>query len=210
MEPKEIAIYNIWAYSFRKYFSIKDLYKMLYSTIKYGETGNFLPVEYSLGPQSHKCVLFQKWIMVIRLTKSWKNCENFGADTYYIHVNLVIGTKDRLYSWLRVWITPWRSSGFCGNSLILKIAVAGQLVVTLDESLNFKFHFQTRAVKVRTRTNGQHLCILKSPRTSSCATQPCPTAGNSEYSILCFCVTCKRGHEYPPSLATLELHRQEQ
>lgn len=181
MEPKEIAIYNNWAYSFRKYFTIKDSYTILYSAIKYGETGSFLLVEYSLWPQSHKCVLFQKWIMMISLTKSWKNCENFSADTYYIHLNLVIGTKDRLYSWFRIWISPWRLSEFCGNSLVLKIAVAGQLVVTLDESLNFKFHFQKIAVKVRTRTNDPHLCILRSPRTSSsCATQPCPTAGYSE------------------------------
>lgn len=48
MEPKEIATYNNWAYSFRKYFTIQDSYTILYSTIKYGETGNFLLVEYSL------------------------------------------------------------------------------------------------------------------------------------------------------------------
>lgn len=143
----------------------------MYSTIKNGKTGSFLLVEYSLWPQSHKCVLFQKWIMVISLIKTWKNCENFGADTYYIHVNLVIGTKDRLYSWFWVWISPWRSSEFCRNSLILKIAVAGQLVVTLDETNDQQWYHLSSSWGAHATVLAQHnlVLLLDIPNIQYCA-----------------------------------------
>lgn len=169
LQPNEIEIHN-WAYYVRKT-----------STIKYGNGEYFLLVEYYLRPQSHKCVLLQKGMMLLSFARSWTNCENCSVVRYILYTQTVpknrskrvIGTKIGLSSWSRIWVLQWWSSKNYKKSLIgpENPQYRG---VTLDRSL---IPLNSTLRKQQSEWEpGSTPWVLRSPCTSSCVTQPCPTA----------------------------------